>query len=88
MFNKRNGTLYTGVTNDLIRRVYEHKSKTAVGFTSKYAVDKLGFYEIHNDILSALSKEKQIKAGSRAKKILLIESINPQWDDLYEKLLQ
>ena len=86
LFNKRNGTLYTGVTSNLVKRVYEHKNKVYEGFTSKYGVDKLGYYEVFNDIKDAITREKQIKAGSRKKKIQLIESINPTWIDLYEKI--
>ena len=86
LFNKRNGTLYTGVTSDLVKRVYEHKNKVYEGFTSKYGVDKLGYYEVFNDIKDAIIREKQIKSGSRKKKIQLIESINPTWLDLYERI--
>ena len=82
LFNKRNGTLYTGVTSDLKRRVYEHKNKVFDGFTSKYDVNKLGYYEEYNDIKQAIEREKQIKDGSRKKKKSLIESINPSWEDL------
>ena len=87
LFNKRNGTLYTGVTNNLIRRVYEHKNKLADGFTKKYGVDKLGYYEVFEDITEAIKREKQIKGGSRADKIKLIESLNPNWVDLYESII-
>ena len=86
LFNKKNGTLYTGVTNDLKRRVYEHKEKLVEGFTKKYDVDKLGYYEEYSDIKQAIEREKQIKAGSRKKKIELIESMNSEWQDLYECL--
>ena len=86
LFNRKNGTLYVGVTSDLIKRIYQHKNKLIEGFTKKYGVDKLGYYEICNDIESAISREKQIKAGSRKKKIDLIEKINPNWDDLYYNL--
>lgn len=82
LFNKRNGTLYTGVTSDLKKRVYKHKNKLTEGFTSKYDVDKLGYYEEYNDIKNAIEREKQIKDGSRKKKIALIESMNPFWKDL------
>ena len=85
LFNKRNGTLYTGVTSDLIKRVFEHKSKVSDGFTKHYSVDKLGYYEVFEDITGAILREKQIKAGSRKKKIALIESVNPEWKDLYEE---
>ena len=86
LFNKRNGTLYTGVTSDLKKRIYEHKNKTYDGFTAKYDVHKLGYYEEYNDIKQAIEREKQIKAGSRKKKIMLIESINSEWKDLSDML--
>ena len=87
LFNKRNGTLYTGVTTNLIKRVYEHKSKVVQGFTNKYGADKLGYYEITESIIAAIEREKQIKGGSRKKKLELIESINPDWTDLYESII-
>ncbi len=83
LFNKRNGTLYTGVTSDIVKWVYEHKNKVVKGFTERYSVDKLGYYEISDSIEAAIVREKQIKAGSRKNKLKLIESINPNWDDLY-----
>jgi len=86
MSNKANTVIYTGVTSDLIARVYQHKSKTADGFTKKYNVVKLVYYEIFEDITEAIKREKQIKAGSRKKKIELIESINPNWNDLYNEI--
>ena len=84
--NEINSVLYTGVTNDLKKRIYEHKSKLIKGFTEKYNVDILVYYEVFDDIKDAIAREKQIKAGSRQKKIDLIESLNPKWDDLYNKL--
>ena len=87
MFNKRNGTLYTGVTSDLIKRVYAHKEKYVKGFTSKYNIDKLGYYEIFDDMYNAISREKAIKGGSRQAKLDLIEKMNPQWNDLYEEII-
>jgi len=87
LFNQRNGTLYVGVTSNLVRRVYEHKNKMADGFTKKHNVDKLGYYEIYDDIVSAIEREKQIKGGSRKNKIGLIESLNPEWTDLYEAII-
>ena len=87
LFSKRNGTLYVGVTSDLKKRVWEHKNKVIEGFTQKYSVDKLGYYEITNDINTAILREKQIKAGNRKKKMDLIESVNPNWKDLYFDLL-
>ena len=87
LFNKRNGTLYTGVTSFLKRRVYEHKTKLHPdSFTAKYSVDKLGYYEEYVSIKEAIEREKQIKGGSRATKIALIESTNPYWEDLYDLL--
>lgn len=85
--NKNNSILYTGVTNDLVRRVYEHKNKLCQGFTKKYNIDKLVYYESCNDPISAISREKQIKAGSRKKKITLIESMNVDWRDLYYSII-
>ncbi|MDD3593115.1 MAG: GIY-YIG nuclease family protein [Candidatus Gastranaerophilales bacterium] len=87
LFSKKNGTLYTGVTSDLTKRIYEHKNKLVDGFTKKYNVDKLGYYEIFDDITQAIQREKQIKAGSRKKKLDLIEALNPNWDDLYYKII-
>ena len=78
--------LYVGVTNDLIRRVYEHKEKLADGFTRKYNITKLVYYEVFEDIENAILREKQIKAGSRQKKTQLINSINREWYDLYDEL--
>ena len=87
LFNRRNGTLYTCVTSDLITRVYHHKTKQADGFTKQYGVDQLGYYEIYDYIVTAIEREKQIKAGSRRKKIALIEGANPDWDDLYDNII-
>ncbi len=87
LFNKRNGTLYTGVTSNLVQRIYQHKNKVIDGFSKKYNLDKLGYYEAFDDIESAIVREKQIKAGSRLNKIKLIESINPDWKDLYDSIL-
>lgn len=86
MTNKSNRVLYTGVTNDLKRRVYEHRNKLVKGFTQKYNVVMLVYYEMVGNSYSAISREKQIKAGSREKKIKLIESMNPQWKDLFLEL--
>ncbi len=80
--NKSNRVLYTGVTNDLKKRVYEHKNKLVKGFTSRYNVGKLVFYDACEDIESAILREKQIKGWLRRKKIALIESMNPEWRDL------
>jgi putative endonuclease len=84
--NKNNSVLYTGVTNDLKRRVYEHKEKLVEGFTKKYNVSKLVYYQVCEDIYGAISREKQIKAGSRKKKIELINSMNEEWKDLYDEI--
>jgi len=86
MTNKNNSVLYTGVTNNLTRRVYEHKHKLIKGFTEKYNISKLVFYENYQDINDAIAREKQIKGGSRAKKIKLIEDMNKSWNDLYDEL--
>ena len=86
MTNKNNTVLYTGVTNNLKRRVYEHKAKLIEGFTKKYNITKLVYCEIFSDSYNAISREKQIKAGSRQKKIDLLNSANERWDDLYEKI--
>ena len=83
----RNGTLYTGVTNNLIKRIYEHKNNLISGFTSKYNVHKLVYYKKTNDINSAIIYEKKLKKWNRKWKIELIEKINPQWNDLYNDLL-
>jgi len=81
--NKNNSVLYTGVTNSLMRRIWEHKSKLIKGFTQKYNVDKLVYYEVFEIPSTAIQREKQIKAGSRRKKIELINKFNPEWNDLY-----
>ena len=85
--NRRNGTLYIGVTNNLITRVSQHKSKVIDNsFTNKYNLDKLVYYEVYDDMYNAITREKQLKAGSRDKKIKLIEEHNKNWKDLYESL--
>ncbi len=84
MANK-SGTLYTGVTNKLERRVYEHRHHLIDGFTRKYKIDKLVYFEETNDVIAAISREKQIKGWTRKKKITLIESMNPDWKDLSEQ---
>ena len=86
MSNKNNTVLYTGVTNDLRRRVYEHKEKMIEGFTKRYHITKLIYYEILRDAKSAIAREKQIKGGSRQKKEGLIERMNLYWKDLYDGL--
>ena len=84
--NKTHSVLYIGVTNDLKRRVYEHKNKLVDGFTKRYNVDKLVYYEEGGEVTGAIAREKQLKAGTRLKKIQLIQSMNPEWRDLYEDL--
>jgi putative endonuclease len=86
MTNKRNTVLYTGITNDLKRRVYEHKTKLVKGFTKKYNINKLIYYEISRNVESAILREKQIKGGSRAKKIQLVNGMNSRWKDLFDEL--
>jgi putative endonuclease len=86
MTNKWNKVLYTGVTNDLKRRVYEHKGKTFKGFTKRYNIDKLVYYEVAESIESAILREKQIKGGSRKDKIQLVITLNSEWRDLYDEL--
>ncbi len=84
ILTNKSKTLYTGVTNNLIRRVSEHKEKKIHGFTRKYNINKLLYYEVTNDVYAAISREKQIKGLLRSKKIALIESINSEWCDLSE----
>ena len=86
MTNKSNTVFYTGVTNDLKRRVFEHKEKLIDGFTNKYKINKLVYYEVAQDIEGTILREKQIKGGSRQKKIDLILSMNKEWRDLAEEL--
>ncbi|MDP3879785.1 MAG: GIY-YIG nuclease family protein [Dehalococcoidales bacterium] len=86
MTNHNNSVLYTGVTNDLQRRVYEHKNKLVKGFTEKYNLTRLVYYEMCDDIEGAIMREKQIKAGSRQDKVNLIDAINRDWYDLCDKL--
>ena len=85
--SKRNGTLYAGVTSNLVKRVWEHKQHIVEGFTKKYGVTRLVWYQLHETMESAIRREKAIKNCKRAWKINLIESANPQWRDLYEDLL-
>ncbi len=82
--NAHNTVLYTGVTSDLQRRVWEHKERFVEGFTKRYNLDKLVYYEVSSDVRDAIAREKQIKGGSRLKKVQLIESMNNEWRDLYE----
>jgi len=84
IMTNRSGTLYTGVTNNLERRVYEHKHKLVPGFTKKYNITKLVYYDVSPDVRAAIEREKEIKGWLRRKKIALIESVNPEWRDLSE----
>ena len=86
MTNRHNTTLYTGVTRNLKKRIYEHKQKFIDGFTKRYNITKLVYYEIYDDPTNAIIKEKQIKGGSRKKKIDLMENKNPKWEDLYNDI--
>jgi len=87
MTNKRNGTLYTGVTSDLLKRVWQHKNNVADGFTREHRLHRLVYYETHGDMLAAITREKQIKNWTRRWKLDLIEKHNPNWRDLYEEIL-
>ncbi len=82
--NRRNGTLYTGVTSNLVKRIWEHKSDLVDGFTRRYAAHMLVYFELLDTMDAAIAREKQIKAGSRADKLGLIESMNVEWRDLYD----
>jgi len=86
MTNKTKIVLYTGITSNLNKRIYEHKENLVEGFTKKYNVHKLVYYEVFNDVEEGILREKQIKTGSRNKKIKLINSMNPNWKDLYPEL--
>jgi len=86
MASKRNGTLYTGVTSNLPKRSFEHREGLVSGFSKKYGCKTLVWYEVHETMIEAITREKKIKAGSRAKKLTLIEALNPDWTDLYESL--
>ena len=86
MANKPNGTLYTGVTGNLIKRVWEHKNNLVEGFTKRYDVHQLVYFEQHEDMVSAITREKRIKKWDRAWKIRIIEKQNPEWKDLYYAL--
>jgi len=86
MTNKRNGTLYTGVTSNLPGRAFQHRAGLAKGFTKKYGCKMLVWFELHESMYEAIVREKQIKAGNRSRKLELIESVNPDWQDLYDGL--
>ena len=85
--SERNGTLYIGVTSDLIKRTYEHRNNAIEGFTRKYSVHDLVWYEMHSEMRSAIAREKQLKKWPRKAKIFLIEQHNPQWRDLWSELV-
>ena len=85
--SKRNGTLYIGVTSNLQKRAWEHKNDLVEGFTKRYGVHRLVYYELHGDIVSAIAKEKQMKKWNRAWKLELIERQNPNWKDLWEEIV-
>ena len=85
--NRRNGTLYAGVTSNLVKRVWEHKNDQVDGFTRRYGVHLLVYCELHESMVAAITREKQIKAGSRARKLQLIEAMNPEWLDLYNSIV-
>ena len=85
--SKRNGTLYTGVTSDLIKRVWQHKEKIIDGFTTQYSINLLVYFEMHDEMYAAITREKQIKKWKRAWKIRLIEDKNPFWVDLYKSII-
>jgi putative endonuclease len=84
--SERNGTLYVGVTSDLTKRIWEHKNKLVKGFTEKYGVDKVVYYEVHTDAENAILREKQIKKWNRSWKLRLIEGKNPVWKDLFDEI--
>jgi putative endonuclease len=84
--SRKHGATYIGVTNNLVRRVYEHRTKAVPGFTSKYNITRLVWFEIYDDPISAISREKELKKWKRSWKMQLIETGNPEWDDLYESI--
>jgi putative endonuclease len=84
--SRRNGTVYLGVTRDLVRRVYQHRNKATPGFTSRYHVARLVWFECYDDPMSAITREKELKKWRRAWKLRLIEDSNPQWRDLYDEI--
>jgi putative endonuclease len=87
MASKKNGSLYIGVTNNLVRRIYEHKNDLIGSFTKKYRIHKLVYYEVHDDVYQAITREKRMKKWKRQWKINLIEKFNPDWRDLYHDLI-
>jgi len=87
MASRRNGTIYVGVTSDLVRRVHSHRTAALPGFASRYGCKQLVYFELHADMTAAITREKQLKAGSRAKKLALIERDNATWRDVWEDIL-
>jgi putative endonuclease len=87
MANRRNGTLYTGVTSNLPQRAYQHRESLVSGFTARYGCKMLVWYEVCDEMISAIAREKQIKGGSRERKLALIETLNPDWRDLYDEIV-
>ena len=87
MASELNGTLYVGVTSDLVRRVFQHRTGALPGFTSRYGCKLIVFFEIYADMRAAITREKQIKGGSRARKMALITAVNPTWRDLYDEIV-
>ena len=85
--SKRDGVLYIGVTSDLVKRIWQHQHGETGGFTAKYHVHRLVWHELHDTMESAITREKQLKAGSRAKKVALVVAMNPEWKDLYSGIL-
>ena len=84
--SRKDGAIYVGMTNDIVRRIYEHRTKVIQGFTSKYNITRLVWFEIYDDPISAISREKELKKWKKAWKVQLIESQNPRWNDLYESI--
>jgi putative endonuclease len=84
--SRKDGALYLGVTNDIVRRIYEHRTKAAPGFTSRCNITRLVWFEIYDDPISAISREKELKKWRRSWKVQLIETQNPEWNDLYESI--
>jgi putative endonuclease len=84
--SRKDGAIYVGITNDIVRRIYEHRTKVIQGFTSKYNITRLVWFEIYDDPISAISREKELKKWKRVWKVQLIEAQNPQWNDLYESI--
>jgi putative endonuclease len=84
--SRRDGAIYIGVTNDIVRRIYEHRTKAVPGFTAKYNITRLVWFEIYDDPTSAISREKELKKWKRSWKVQLIEAQNPKWEDLYDSI--